>query len=428
MKLLHVVTFRLSLLTTIVLVLWSVFFYMAVVKEVDDETDDQLELFAEQILRRALAGEELPTGSSGSNNQYFLRSVSDEYARTHAHVRYEDRDVFIKERNETEPARVLTYIYRQDNNDYMELKVSTPTIEKSELRVSIALWLVFLLLGLLLAIALLNFWIVSRNMRPLHRLLKWLENYVPGKTLQTLDNATSIEEFRKLNRVVEDAVSRSEKLHEQQKQFIGNASHEMQTPLAVCIGRLEMLLDDDALTEKQMGELLKVRQTLETLSKTNRSLLLLSKIDGGQFPDRKQVCFNHLLKQYLPDYEMVYSYKRIVTEVKDKGDFFIGMDESLASTLLTNLLKNAFVHSPEGEMIRIQLMSDRLSISNASSTGPLDSELIFTRFYHRSSQRNSTGLGLPIVRSISRLYGFEVIYEYKDERHFFVVRKAGAKR
>lgn len=424
MKLLHVVTLRLSLLATVVLALWSVFFYMAVVKEVDDETDDQLEIYAEQILRRALAGEELPTGSSGSNNQYFLRDVSHEYASVHEHVRYEDREVFIKERNETEPARVLTYIYRKDNGEYMELEVSTPTIEKSELREAIALWLVFLFCGLMLAMALLHFWIIGRNMRPLHRLLAWLESYTPGVKPLPLNNATTVDEFRKLNEVTVEAVTRSEQLHEQQKQFIGNASHEMQTPLAVCTGRLEMLLDDESLTEQQMGELLKVHNTLETLAKMNRSLLLLSKIDGGQFPDKKKVNFNLLLAQFLPDYEMVYAQKHIHIVVDEKGDFVLDMDESLATTLLTNLLKNAFVHSPAGQQIHIVADSHRLRIANAAMGEALNEELIFTRFYHTAGQRHSTGLGLPIVRAISKLYGFHVGYEYADGQHIFTVEKA----
>lgn len=423
MKLLHVVTFRLSLLAALVLALWSVFFYVAVVSEVDDETDDQLEIYAEQIVRRALAGEALPSESSGSNNQYFLRAVSDDYARKHAHVHYEDREVFIKDRNETEPARVLTYIFCTAEGTFMELEVSTPTIEKSELREAIALWLIFLFGGLLMAMALLNYWIIRRNMRPLHRLLAWLEAYEPGGKPQSLQNDTDVEEFRQLNQVAMAAVTRSEQLHEQQKQFVGNASHEMQTPLAVCIGRLEMLLDDEQLTEQQLGELLKVRQALTSLSKLNRSLLLLSKIDAGHFSKKETMCFNELLRKYLPDYEMVYASKQIRVEVEEKGRFEVDMDESLAVSLLTNLLKNAFVHSGAEKDIHITISSNQLTVKNAAPSGALDGELIFTRFYHTSDNERSTGLGLPIVRAICSRYGLQVTYEYADHWHVFVVKK-----
>ena len=88
-----------------------------------------------------------------------------------------------------------------------------------------------------------------------------------------------------------------------------HASHELQTPLAICRNRLEMLMEDDSLSEKQLEELMKTHQTLEYITKLNKSLLLLSKIDNGQFTDTKELELNVLLKQYLQDYEEVYDYQ-----------------------------------------------------------------------------------------------------------------------
>ena len=98
-------------------------------------------------------------------------------------------------------------------------------------------------------------------------------------------------------------------MFEQQKQFIGNASHEMQTPLAICRNRLEMLMEDENLSESQLEELMKTHQTLEHITKLNKSLLLLSKIENGQFTDTVQVEVNKLLRQYLEDYKEVYQYR-----------------------------------------------------------------------------------------------------------------------
>ena len=57
---------------------------------------------------------------------------------------------------------------------------------------------------------------------------------IPGKNIKPLENDTRITEFRKLNETVMRSIERNEKQYEQQKLFIANASHEMQTPLAVC--------------------------------------------------------------------------------------------------------------------------------------------------------------------------------------------------
>lgn len=153
----------------------------------------------------------------------------------------------------------------------------------------------------------------------------------------------------KLNEAANMFSERSEKLYEQQKLFIGNASHEMQTPLAICRNRLEMLMEDETLTEKQLSELMKTHRTLENLTRLNKSLLLLCKIENRQFTDVKSLCLNELLLQYLDDYKEVYAYRHVQVEVHVEECFRLEMSESLAIVLLTNLLKNAFVHVTEGE-------------------------------------------------------------------------------
>ena len=93
---------------------------------------------------------------------------------------------------------------------------------------------------------------------------------------------------------------------------------------------------------------MKTHQTLEYITKLNKSLLLLSKIDNGQFTDTKELELNVLLKQYLQDYEEVYDYRNIEVTIDEQGVFKVTMNESLAVALLTNLLKNAFVHNIDG--------------------------------------------------------------------------------
>ncbi|MBR6456090.1 MAG: sensor histidine kinase, partial [Prevotella sp.] len=137
MKLLHSISLRLLAFTTVILSFWALFFYFAMMDEINDEVDDSLEDYAEAIIIRSLAGKEIPSTSIGSNNQFFQRPVSNDYARQHEHIRYTDREVFIREKNEYEPARVLTYIYRNSVGQYYELEVSTPHIDKEDLRSTI---------------------------------------------------------------------------------------------------------------------------------------------------------------------------------------------------------------------------------------------------------------------------------------------------
>ena len=153
-----------------------------------------------------------------------------------------------------------------------------------------------------------SIWVFYRSLRPLYALLHWLDSYLPGKQHEPVPNDTHIPEFRRLNEAAAQAVERSEQLFKQQKQFIGNASHELQTPLAVCNNRIEWLLDNTELTEEQMEELFKTKHTLNYIVRLNKSLLFLSRIDNGQFTDSRPVEINSIVKRLLDDYKEIFSH------------------------------------------------------------------------------------------------------------------------
>lgn len=420
MKLFHLVMWRMSAILVVILTCWAVLFYLAVMEEVNDEVDDSLSDYAESLIIRSLSGEEMPDTSNGSNNQYFLYDVSAEYAASYPKISYRDEMVYITAKGETEPARILMTIFQKDDGGYMELVVYTPTIEKYDLQRAILGWIVFLYVLLLLMILAVNAWVFHRNMRPLYTLLKWLENYRLGSKREPLDESLRIVEFRKLNEAANLFSERSEQLYEQQKLFIGNASHEMQTPLAICRNRLEMLMEDDTLTEKQLSELMKTHRTLENLTRLNKSLLLLCKIENRQFTDVKPICLNELLLHYQDDYKEVYAYRRVQVNVHVEDCFRLEMSESLATVLLTNLLKNAFVHTSEGGIIELTFTAFSFEIRNTGEA-PLDKDRIFERFYKEGKKEGSTGLGLALVDSICKAYRLHLSYRFEDGMHIFTI-------
>jgi signal transduction histidine kinase len=411
------------LLTGIVVVLsgWAVCFYFAIVDEINDEIDDSLEDYSELIIIRSLAGKELPSSDSGSNNQYFLREVSEAYVRTRERIRYQDTMVYIAEKKETEPARILTTIFRNDAGQYYELSVSTPTIEKQDLRESIFYLLIGLFVILLVTILIINIWVFYRSMKPFYVLLHWLGDYRLGQTHKPLYNPTHTSEFQKLNDTVIRFAQHSEEVFQQQKQFIGNASHEIQTPLAVCRNRLEILMEDETLTEQQLGEIIKTYETLEYVSKLNKSLLLLSKIDNHQYSETSKVCLNDILHSLIPDFEEVYAFKEVSLSLEENARLCADMNEVLATVLMTNLLKNAFVHNVEDGSIRITINRDSICFSNTGTLVALDEKRVFERFYQGNKKEGSTGLGLAIANAVCRQFKLELKYVFKDGMHQFWV-------
>ena len=202
MKLIYRILIRLSLALLAVLTVWTVFFYFTMIDEINDEVDDALEDYSETIIIRSLAGKELPSKNDGSNNSYSIRPITREEARQYPAIEYYDADIYIKEKEETEPARVLRTIFADKDDNYFLLEVSTPSFEKEDLREAVANWILFLYIVLLVTLLTVCIWVFYRSLRPLYALLNWLDSYLPGKQHGPVPNDTRIPEFRRLNEAI----------------------------------------------------------------------------------------------------------------------------------------------------------------------------------------------------------------------------------
>ena len=421
MKLVYRILLHLSWALSLLLAAWAVLFYFTLIDEINDEVDDALEARAEVIVKRVLAGRELPVPADEGNNGYFLHEVSPQYAAAQHHERYSDEEIFIPERDDKEPARVLRKVFRDGAGQWRELTVMTPTIEKDDLRESILRWMVCLYLFLLMMILLVTVIVLYRTMRPLYALLRWLDGYTVGARNAPLAVETSVTEFRKLNDAARRYAERAESSFERQKQFIGNASHELQTPLAVLGGRMEYMLDHAGLDEQTMGEVIQMQRTLGHIVRLNKTLLLLAKIDNGQFPEAEEVDVNALVRRTAEDMEEIYAYRSMRFALVDEGPLTARMNPSLAGSVVANLLKNAFVHGDEGGEVTVRVAPRRFTVCNSGAGGPLDAGRIFDRFYQGTKKEGSTGLGLAVVDAVCRLYGLKLSYSYKEGRHCFAV-------
>lgn len=425
MKLIRKTVSRLSLILSAVLLIWAVFFYFAMINEVNDEIDDSLEDYARELIVSRLSGDPMPIEMSHTNNQYYLSPVSREYAAHTPHINYLDSMIYIPSKREKEPARIMTLIYKDAEEQYYELSVYTPTIEKQDLIAAILFWVVFLYISLLIIIVGVSVWVYEHNNRPLYRLLKWLDAYQVGAINNpVLDIETDISEFRRLNEAALRHVSRSEEVYLQQKEFVGNVSHELQTPVAVSLSRLEALMQDESFSEVQLNELAKTYQSLNYLKRLNQTLLLLYRVDSYQFVERSSILVNSLVADMLDDYQEIYASSGLSVDLQSKGELRLEMNEVLCSVLISNLLKNSFVHNHEGGIVSILITPERLLVSNTGSAIPLDGKIVFDRFYKGEERREgSVGLGLALVRSICEQQGLSIRYYWEDGLHHFELTK-----
>lgn len=419
MKLINNIAIRLSLALMPVIALWAMVFYFVMVDEINDEADDLLESYAEQLMIKKLTGQELPIMNIMTDGHYSISQVVESYVESHPGMEYYDADFYIQETDETEPARFLKTIFRDNTGRYFELIVSTPTFEKDDLIETILWWIFALYIILIFTVVVITLVVFQKSMKPFYDILEWLNSYTPCNSHSNLSVSTDIEEFRQLEKVAKDTTDRSDEAFEKQKQFIGNASHELQTPLAVLGNRIDLMLDNDTLSEENMGELIKMKREIGHISRLNKTLLLLTKIDNGQFPEIRDIDFTGLVMHQKEIYDEIFISKKMICNINTPDRMvYIRMNETLAIVLVSNLIKNAFVHGKDGGKITITLNSKALTIENSGDSA-LDGARIFERFYQGAKKEGSTGLGLALSKAIADRSGMELSYSFDNHTHIF---------
>ena len=306
MKFIYRIIISLSALMLVFMTLWGIFFFRAMEEEIIDETDDMLEAYSADIIMKWLSGVEIPSIDNGSNNTYYIHKVTPEYAASVPRISYEDAMIFIANKGETEAARIRRHVFMDEDNSFYELTVAVPSFERQDLISAILKWMVFLYFILLAACIGITVAVVEYNFRPLKALVRWTKSYIPGKKNAPVPCDTGIIEFRTLAQATQEAADRFERQYELQNQFIGNASHELQTPLAVCMGRIEMMLDSDSLTRQQAEDLTGISRMLQRMVRLNRTLLLMTKIDNGQFMDKTRVDIASLVRDSAEMFGEIY--------------------------------------------------------------------------------------------------------------------------
>ena len=278
--------------------------------------------------------------------------------------------------------------------------------------------LIFVVLGV--ALVLMLGFLSKRMWRPFDRTLEAIEHFdLEGGTVPLLPES-DVKEFSRLNAALEKLMCENQKSYRMQKEFTENASHELQTPLAVFQGKLDMLLQQPNLTEEQAAIIQDLYRMSGRLSRLNRNLLLLAKMENGQF-SKQEVDVVEVLDDLKPYFENLAGSLHLCKEVRVQK-LMVSANRSLLESLVSNLVVNAVRHNVAEGQIRLTLDEGSLSISNTSDESmPLDASRIFLRFYRPSETHSGNGLGLAIVKAICDYHGWSVDYGYNEGWHVFTV-------
>ncbi|KGO87182.1 sensor histidine kinase [Flavobacterium suncheonense] len=422
MKLLNKSLIYLSVSLFFVIGLWTVVFYFNMFREIKESIDEGLENYKRQIIYQAQKDPTILNKKTFAEGFFAIREISQAQAVAMTDT-YTDTIMLMQDADdeapEPEPVRLLKTAF-ENHGKYYELRVINSMVEEDDLVKELfreALGLYLLLIAIIIFI---NNFVLQRLWKPFYSFLNQLKKYRIGNKFPEVKTET--QEFNDLQKAVTILLQRNAETYEQQKQFIGNASHELQTPLAIATNKLELLIEKGNLQPEQAENIAETINIIERLVRLNKSLLLLTKIENNQFLDNKTVSFNEVVKQSVNDLEEIADYKNVTISVSETSELTAHMNLSLAYAVVSNLLRNAVFHNTENGTVTVTISEKAITIRNTGSKTPISETQLFSRFHKTESNTNGTGLGLAIVKAICDLYEFPIVYRFENDLHCFELR------
>lgn len=418
MKLLNYTTSWFALILFLILSAWAVIFYFNMLDEIYDSMDDGLENQKLLVIQKASKDDSVLQRKEFEDGYYKVQETTFQRVKGFKDV-YLDTLIYTQNEEDFEPFRMLRTAFHY-NGKYYELRLITSMVEEDDLISDLLFSLIFLYMGLLACILLLNNLLLKKIWGPFYYLLEKLKSFRLDDPKPTEIPKSRINEFQLLNGAVEKLLQSNIQTYNNQKKFIENASHELQTPLAISLNKLESMINNHSLKEEELHTLSGVIDNLERLTRLNKSLLLLSKISNNQFSGISKINLSQLVEKAVEAFADLAAHKNIQISYNKKELCLQKMNPDLAEVLINNLIKNAIAHNHPGGIVNIEVHEDSLKIENSGNTTPLDDKKIFERFHKGEGSINSTGLGLSIAKAITDLYAFTIQYSYQ-ERHIMII-------
>lgn len=331
---------------------------------------------------------------------------------------YADTLIYEKTDDEFDEYRKLTASFAYKGNQY-KLEIVKAHLETEEIISTIVLSLALTFLLMLAVFYFVTRYFSTRLWSPFHDTLNKLRAFEIEKPTKLMLNDSTVREFNLLNESIVELTGRTQNAFLSQKQFTENAAHEMQTPLAVIQSQLELWIGDASLTEKQSTTIRTLLDAIQRLSKLNKTLLLLAKIDNQQFPDKERIELKPVVENILSYFEGQQENLQIDLSLHMATAGAIMANPTLLEILLTNLIKNAFLHTDKKGFIRILASETGFEISNSPSAPEIPHERLFQRFSKQSVSKEGWGLGLAIAKKICDINGWALTYSYRDKTHTF---------
>lgn len=316
------------------------------------------------------------------------------------------------------PYRQLSTVVKV-GNDFYRIRIFKSLITSNILIEKVAMVITLMLLLFLLLAFFINRYLFKRVWLDFFETLHKIQEFSLVMPQKKAFSSSEIIEFNELNQLLNNMTDKIINDYEGLKEFTGNLSHEVQTPLAIIKNKSELLLQE-TLSEKQYEIVGSVYSATNRLSAIIRSLGLISRIDNNQFTSIQPIDFEQVIKNQMSNFEHLIDSRNIKVEHHFSGNPTLNMNAELADILINNLIKNAVRHNNENGYIKIHLTPTELIIANSGDDPGMPTEKLFEQF-SRASDEGFMGIGLSIVRKITQHYNMGIRYEYENKQHQITV-------
>jgi heavy metal sensor kinase len=222
------------------------------------------------------------------------------------------------------------------------------------------------------------------------------------------------DELGRLAQTLNAMLARIDIAFARQRQFTGDAAHELRTPLSLIRGQVDVTLSRQRSTDEYERALTSIRGDAERLTALVSTLLTLARADTGTLPvSLERFDIGEIIGQVLASYGP-QAQQRHVTLLDQSAPLWVRADEDLVVQVLVNLVDNALAHTPAGGVIGVVAAPEQgrpcLWVEDSGvGIAPEAIDHIFERFYRvdpgRARAQGGVGLGLAFCRAIADAHG-----------------------
>ena len=326
-----------------------------------------------------------------------------------------DTIIYDPSQDEMELFRELS-TFKNINETNYQITVRNMAVESGNFLLAIVISNIIIFL---LAFIILFYFNTSRNIklwRPFFRNLEQMKQFslTSKKPIDLVES--DVLEFSELKVEIETLTNKVKVDYQNLKQFTENVSHEMQTPLAIIQAKIDNIINEHTINNKQFEQITSIQKDIQRLKQLNKRITILTKIDNNQFLNIEKTSFTKLIDEKIESYKELQIINLIHNSNKELS---VSMDTYLVEILINNLISNAIKYSKKEEDIIILTDKSLFTISNFGEKPLAHPENLFQRFYRESNSDQSTGLGLAIVKKICDLYRFKISYKFEAKQHIF---------